>query len=354
MKDEILQAQQDLAAKEAARAETEQKLSAIAPVAVPLSGLILASLILIALLRSRLKKSAVERVMNDSFFIPKQTMSMPALIRFTSSSLLPAPMMAAGLLDLARQHFVVKKGDSFKMARLPLAAHKHEKLLADFLFRQIGKNGRFHFEDLAAYMNNPKNHGAFHTRQTRWMDAVKKELDEYHLYEQNKTLRWAAALLCLLLFPFLFLFPLYGLLSWFAAALAIFFAALGYAVFYRPRTFEGLKLLMEWKAMKPHFIQLSVDEWQELKGDDQMRAYIYGVGMNDQPIMKKNDQLVKSFEFPPIHYASGHGYSGDIVTLSYLGPMAFSSFHSAHQTAQSSQTGSSTSVGGGGGGSGAF
>jgi uncharacterized membrane protein YgcG len=208
-------------------------------------------------------------------------------------------------------------------------------------------------------MHNPKNHGAFHTSQTRWMDAVKKELDEHHLYEQNKALRWAAGVLSLLLLPFLFLFPLYGLISWFAAALAIFFAALGYAAFYRPRTFEGLQLLMEWKGMKPQFTQLSVDEWQELKSDDQMRAYIYGVGTNDKSIMKKNDQLVRSFELPPVHYASGHGYSGDIVTLSYLGPMASSSFRSAHQTSQSSQISSSTGsggggVGGGGGGSGAF
>ncbi|WP_053360659.1 DUF2207 domain-containing protein [Bacillus sp. FJAT-27251] len=362
MKSEILQAEQELAAQEAARAETARKLSAIASVAVPLSVLILAFIILLALLRWKLKKAAAEREVNDSFFIPKQTMSIPAVIQFTSSSVLPAHLMAAGLLDLVRQGFVVKKGESFKLGVLPPTLHQHEKLLSDLLFRQVGKNGSFQFEDLASYMSDSRNHSTFYISQAGWMNAIKKEISEHRLYEENKALRWTAGLMSLLLLPFLFLFPLYSLFSWFAVALVVFLASLGFAIFYRTKTFEGLKMQMEWKGMKPQFTQLSVGEWQELKSDDQMRAYIYGVGTNDKGIMEKNDQLVKSFELPPIRYAGRYGSTEDIVTLSYIGPMAFSSFHSAQQTALSSQTSGTTGyaggggggVGGGGGGSGAF
>lgn len=38
----------------------------------------------------------------------------------------------------------------------------------------------------------------------------------------------------------------------------------------------------EWQRMKEQLPQISMKTWENLSDDEQMRSYIYGVGINDK------------------------------------------------------------------------
>jgi uncharacterized membrane protein len=104
---------------------------------------------------------------------------------------------------------------------------------------------------------------------------------------------------------------------------------------------------------------LSQSEWEDLTTDEQMRTYIYGIGINDKNLIEKNKELIQSFKQP----YNNHDYDGNssamsLHTMLLIGPMASSNFQTALTTTEPPTTSSSSSsgggTGGGGGGSGAF
>lgn len=88
--------------------------------------------------------------------------------------------------------------------------------------------------------------------------------------------------------------------------------------------------------------------------DEQMRAFIYAIGINDKAMLKKNENLAST------NADSGFGYtSSDIVMLMIIASTLTNSFNQAEETVSAgtgtgSVPGGGTGVGGGGGGSGAF
>ena len=144
------------------------------------------------LIKSRVKKAAVQRETSNTFFIPKQIMSLPATILYTSGAYLPAERMAAGLVDLVRKGYIKKTEENhFKMVNHLENPLKHEKILLDFLFKEVGSNGEFSFDDLSKYTKRVTNHAKYQTNQFNWGHAIQEEIKENELYEKSLGYRWA-------------------------------------------------------------------------------------------------------------------------------------------------------------------
>lgn len=354
MKEDILKAEQELIEQAAADAKTRETLSTISTIGLPVFAIIFLLLVLRDWMSARSRRNDLMRVGTQFHSVPKLIMSMPATIFFTNNHYLQPQAMAAGLLDLVRQGYVTKlEDDKFQRVRSksPL---KHENVLMEWLFDKIGSQHTFSFDDLTSYTKNKKNHTPFHLFQSQWRDAIKQEVDSYSLYENKRTYRLLIGFSSVLLLPFLFLFPIYDLLGSFFAALLLFFTVILYACVYRPKTWEGAQIAYEWKQFKARFKETPQAEWEKWSDDERMRAYIYGLGISNKEVNRKNDELIEALT-PPSYD------DGDTVvfySIIYIGPDTSSSFRSAYQSTSSSSSGGSSSdgggTGGGGGGSGAF
>ncbi|MDR7080703.1 putative membrane protein [Neobacillus niacini] len=354
MKEEILKAQQELIDQAEADEATRDTLSTISTIGIPAFIIILLLLMGRDWLTSRAKTNDFLREGTKFHNVPKQIMSLPATIFFTNNGYLPPQAMAAGLLDLVRQGYVKKASiDSFQLinAKSPL---KHETVLMKWLFDKIGSKNTFSFDDLTAFSKNKLNHDRYRLFQAEWLQAVKQEVVDRSLYENKKVYRLLVGFSSVLLLPFLFLFPIYDLLGTFFAALLLFFTVVIYAIVYRPKNWEGAKIAYEWKQFKTRFKETTQDEWEIWSEDDQMRAYIYGLGISSKEIDRKYDALIEALTSDNDYYDDTVGF----YAIAFIGPDTSAKFRSANDSASSSTSGGSSSSGGGtsggGGGSGAF
>ncbi|MEQ2527423.1 DUF2207 domain-containing protein [Bacillaceae bacterium CLA-AA-H227] len=356
MKDSILQDRQELYEKAAARAEMKETLDGVSFVVVMVFTGILLLFGIVAYMRAKARELEVERRSGQSSLIPKEELSIPATLYFVKG-LLPADAIAAALLDLVRKGYVKKlEDDRFRFVSSARAL-EHEQMLLEFLFDEIGSGGEFSFSDLKAYTKRKSNHEKYHTKMTQWQQAVQQEVKERSLFEKNGKLRWLFAIFGILLFGFGIYVLVYELFGWFFACFGLFVAYIILALVYRPKTTEGLQIMTGWRLMKERLESLSTKEWEDLSTDEQMRGYIFGIGMNDKKVIARNKELIQSFQRP-----AHHNQDDWIVfnSLFLIGPLASSHFQSADRTIQStvnttsSTTGGGGGVGGGGGGSGAF
>ncbi|WP_019153727.1 DUF2207 domain-containing protein [Robertmurraya massiliosenegalensis] len=358
IKDDIAQARTELYEKAAARAATQERLNNISFFVVIGSLIFLLLFSFVAGMRARGKKIDVERKIHQAFFIPKQTLSIPAMIYFTKGHI-PTEAISAALLDLVRKGYVTKTGDMFRLVNT-YTPIKHEEILIHFLFHDIGSNGEFRFEDLQKYSKNKLNHGKYQTKMQEWQKAVQNEVKEQELYEKSGKIRSFLGTIGILQLVFGFVTLGFELFGWFFALLVLFIVYLILALMYRPKTWNGLMMTHEWRRMKEQLPKVSMKEWESLTSDEQMRSYIYGVGMNDKKIIEANEEFIQSFRTPVQQNNVWDPSTANLHTLMLIGPMASSSFHSAYKntTADSSSGSSSISTGGGagggGGGSGAF
>ncbi|TKC17111.1 DUF2207 domain-containing protein [Robertmurraya kyonggiensis] len=356
MKDSILQDRQDLYEKAAARAEMRETLDSVSFVVVIVFTGILLLFGIVAYMRARARELEVERRSEQSSLIPKEELSMPATLYFIKG-LLPADAIAAALLDLVRKGYVKKLEDDRFQFVSSAGALEHEQMLMKFLFDEIGSRGEFSFADLKAYTKRKSNHEKYHTKMTQWQQAVQQEVKEKNLFEKNGKLRWLFATFSIFLFGFGIYVLVYELFGWFFACFGLFVAYLILALVYRPKTTEGIQIKTGWRLMKERLGRLSTKEWEDLSTDEQMRGYIFGIGMNDKNVIARNKELIQSFQ-RPAHHNQDDWFVFNSLFL--IGPLASSHFQSADRTTQStvnttsSTTGGGGGVGGGGGGSGAF
>ncbi|MBD8071157.1 DUF2207 domain-containing protein [Bacillus sp. PS06] len=362
MKSEILETKQNLIDAAVARAQAQEQLRQYGGLGILLFALILFVLILRTSLQARRTRRNVEQSYeNHSFFVPKQVMSLSATISYTNGRILPSEAMAAALLDLVRKGIVKKTGNNgFRLANRQTDLLEHEQILIELLFDKIGSNGEFNFEELNTFTKNKNNHQTFQTYKMKWAQAVGAEVRQHDLYEDKKKYRTIIGLSSLLLIPMLIIFPVYGLPAQLFFTILLFITVLIYAFAYHPKTTAGHQLSYEWRIFKTYFKDLAEEDWKSLTEDERMRAYLYGLGVNQKQLTERNEVLVESFK-PSIGSTPAAGMYGpvDISTIAFFGPIASSTFHSVDQTTQSttnssSSTGGGGGVGGGGGGSGAF
>lgn len=358
MKGEIMKAEQMLLEAAAARAETRETLAKIAIVVVPLFAILFFIIVLRIILNRKMKKREIEQALHKITLIPEERISLPGTILFTAGmSLHPAEAMSAALLDLVRKGLIQKGADGdFLLVDGIQPQHKHERLLLQFLFNEIGTGTEFSFDDLKAYTTKTANHEKFQTNMMKWQQALREELKENKLFNKNGKLRVFLLIAGLLLIPFNILFVSYELFGWFAAALVLTLAYFALAATFITKSEEGLKISQEWGLMGKRLQQLSLDNWKQLSEQDQIRAYIYGLGTNNKSIVEKNKEFIQLFNRP---LSTGDMNAVNLNSLILIGPLISSNFHTAHDSTQSTTSSSSSSstgggVGGGGGGSGAF
>lgn len=354
MKEEIVNDKNELLAKAQERADAKETLSNVAQILIPAFIVMFLFFIIRNWREARAKLAALGREMTNAGSLPKQDLSLPATISFTNHNYLPTQAKAAALLDLVRKGLVRQVSDEKFQLVNETGALPHESILIDWLFKKIGRNGEFSFSDLAAFSDNKNNYDKYSSFLMKWGEAVRKEVKDRTLYEDKSKLKLFLGLSSIVLVPFLFLFPIYDLLGWFLLALFLFIGILVYVFTYRPKNLEGLRIHQEWKQFKESYQSLSPEEWKKWPEDDQMRAYIYGLGLGDKKMIKQNKRLIEAFSSP---YHSNNGfYPYSIYSFGHVGPNATTIFETADSSIGSSSSSSSSGggTGGGGGGSGAF
>ncbi|MDQ0974915.1 putative membrane protein [Neobacillus niacini] len=111
MKEEILNAKQELIDHAETDAKTKETLSTISTIGLPSFTIILLLLMMRDWLAARSIRNDFMREGISSLSVPKQIMSLPATIYFTNNNYLQPRAMGAALLDLVRQGYVTKTAD---------------------------------------------------------------------------------------------------------------------------------------------------------------------------------------------------------------------------------------------------
>ncbi|WP_026906793.1 DUF2207 domain-containing protein [Paucisalibacillus globulus] len=304
-------------------------------------------------------KSENERQFVDAFFVPKTGLSMPATIQYMNNGVLDTRALTAALLDLVRNGYVKEKDDEKFIVVNRQTDHMHEQMLIAWLFDMVGKNGTFRLSDLETYTKNQSNHESYRNNFMQWQQSVKQEVEAKGLYEKRNNRRIAVGFSSLIMLPFTILFGVYELYGWMIAAFILAISVIVIAISDKRKTAEGAYIKEQWERFEMKFADLTPTEWSEWLDDDQKRAFIYGLGRNNQAIQKKNKSLL---EHAPQYEQLNHDSGANMLLFLMIASSAHMHFDQAEVAAAPDISTTSSSgtprvgggIGGGGGGSGAF
>ncbi|GAA0490237.1 DUF2207 domain-containing protein [Salinibacillus aidingensis] len=349
VREDILAEQQRLKDERAAFQDRQEKISDFAPYILGAFAILFLVLIWSAWRSHQVKKIEAERMYPEHTLVPKEVMSTPATILYMQSMPQNAYLVTAALLDLVRKKYVKQEDQNTFTVQQRNTEHSHEAFLISWLFDKIGKNGTFHTEDLEAYTNEKSNHKIFHEDMQTWSGMVANEMEGHNLKEKKTKQKWATGLVALLMIPFAIISGIHQLFVWMFAAITLFISLEAFALFYSPKTVKGIAIQNKWKAFQRNYPDTDVSKVKKWKDNDQLRAIIYAIGLNDKKMNKKSEQMINHL---PAAQDSSHNISGLLV----LSASVQQSFSQAEQTvsATTGSAGTGAGAGGGGGGSGAF
>ncbi|RIW28666.1 DUF2207 domain-containing protein [Bacillus salacetis] len=336
--------------------DRKDTLSKLAPFVIVIFAVYLTALLVSAWRRKRATLWEVQRQAGHHSHLPEKQMSLPATILHMKHMAADGNLLSAALLDLVRKGFVARKNENEFVVSEHTTDHPHEKVLIQWLFYKVGKDGVFTVDALDEYVEDKENQQSYHEKFTQWVEAVKTEIKQHSLVDKKAGLRWTVAISGLLLIPFTILFGVHDLLMWMFFSLLLAISLLLFALIYQPRTVEGARLKYQWNNFSSNYHSIDSERWSEWMSDDQMQAFIYAIGMNDKNMLDKNEKLAGK-------KSPGHDSfttsSSDLVMLMIISGTITNRFNSADQTVSAGTGGSSipgggSGVGGGGGGSGAF
>ncbi|HLS20590.1 MAG TPA: DUF2207 domain-containing protein [Bacillota bacterium] len=350
MREPLIAEQKKQIEEREAFAKRQANAKKIAPYIIALFGSYFIILIIYAWRKNGRLMTEIERRYTSSFFVPEEKLSLPATILYMRS-LLTGDSLTAALFDLVRKGFVTQEDESTFVVQNKEVDHFHEKHLIDWLFYTIGTDGRFQPGDLQAYIDAEINQEQYQNDYHTWQQAVRDELADHNLYENNMKQRVIIGLSSILLIPFIVYFALYE--QWHFAAMTgcLFISLLIFAIIYHPRTLLGRKIKRDWDSFQKKYATIEHKDWELLRGDEQRRAFIYSLGINNKQMTAKSETLLQDANmqvFPGV----------DISTLLILSAFMNSQFN--HANSVSAHSGDATTistgtgVGGSGGGSGAF
>ncbi|MBS4179766.1 DUF2207 domain-containing protein [Lederbergia citrea] len=349
IKNTIIEEKQKLAEQKRKYAENKETMSSVGKIVIPIVSAIFTMFIAIAAISSRRNGEAANiEITKERLVLPKLKMSMPATIFHTKS--FSTNMVAAALLDLVRKKYVKQLSDNEFLLVNRNVENRHETVLLDWLFYEVGKEGTFHSEDLNLYVNEKKNHWRYEKTMAEWRQALKEEIAAFGIFENKAPVRWLFGIVSFMLIPLTVLFILYDLYLWMFMTTLLFMTGMGMTLFYKPLSWDGLIIKKEWQQFWLRFDDIKETEFNKWSEEDQEIALIYGLGTKKK-IVSIDDNFSRQTDHSFLTYY--------MVT----GPMLTSTFISADKeikraAAADSSTGSGSSsgggVGGGGGGSGAF
>lgn len=314
------------------------------PVIVIAGALLLAGLFLAWFRAFRRKREFRDE--RYEFFVPKETMSMPALLYFTNSSILSPTAMSAGIMELMRKGTIRQLSEDHFELISRKTDHQHEDVLINLLFDRIGDGQEFTLEQVEAYTKNEDNHEAYNESVAAWNKYISDEVKAKDFREKHPVLRWTAGAMSILFIGLAIYTGIYELFPWMAASIVLAMAAFGFAISYLPVTREGLEVRYNWRQLKAAMKELPADQWDKLTKDEKQRAYAYLLGSDSKTAERRANVFTAadtrtdgtSFVLNPLFMTAIFVSAGTTTTASASGGVP----------------GSGAGIGGGGGGSGAF
>lgn len=296
------------------------------------------------------RKKAKEEVKQSELHVPKEIVSIPAVVHFTEEKT-RGSNEAAALFDLIRKGIVKHHSESrFKLIDEKNIEYSHEKELVKFLFREIGNGSEFELEDLETYIAKEENHKNYRVFKAKWGKGLERELRNQKVESRRMGIRLSIWIGSLVILAISLMYSSYELYTYFTINLILSIIVFFFALFYRPMTSAGYRLIEEWAHFRHVFRELKQEEWEALPFDDQLRAYTYGIGVGDKKI-EQGAYFTSAINQAALTYEHLNKYP----TMEEL-MLAF--HHASAKVSENRDGGSSSSsgggVGGGGGGSGAF
>ncbi|MBS4221134.1 DUF2207 domain-containing protein [Bacillus sp. FJAT-49711] len=357
IKESLLHQKEALEVKAAKFKEGQKKASSFGMIALPVMLALFSGLLLMEYIRSkRLNALVHQKVQKEQLLVPQQKMSIPATIMHTGA--LTSESVTAALLDLVRKGNVDQVADDeFRLVNRNVE-HHHEEIVIEWLFDDMGKDGRFCTEHLNEYIDKEKNLPKYYQRFESWRKAVKKEIDNFGISENKRVVKGIFASLAFLVLPIMIIFMNYDFYFWMIITVILFIFGVSMAIFYRPLSFECRMIKREWNDFLIRLNDIKSSEWQKVSRDTRMRAIIYESGMSSKSRIESQSNL------QPWQSEIGGADQSLLMYCLFTGPILTSGFNSADekyrklQAASNSDssvsTGSGGGIGGGGGGSGAF
>lgn len=349
MRGKILAEKKEQEDKQAAFEHRKNVLNNLAPYVIASFSLYFLALLVYAWRRKRITRMEVERKFPAPYFIPDNEMSLPATISYLGSGN-GVELLSASLLDLVRKRYIKQVDDRTFTVRNRRTEYEHEALLIRWLFDEMGANGTFHLDDIVKYTEDEANQEKYSESYVDWKLAVQDEVDEHGLLEDNIKTRVLVGVSAGLLVPFLILFAMHDLFLWMTFVIVLGISIASFALMYRPRTLQGAKIHKEWSLFMEKFPTMKVEQWNEQMDDNQKRAYIFAVGMNDKQMKEKTERMFHE------GIVGEFLVSRELLLYTSVPSNANHYFYHANSTVIDSSTGGTTGsgTGGGGGGSGAF
>lgn len=349
MRDVIETEKQELVDQHKVFEENKNRLSSFAPYLIGLLFVLFASMLFYIWQKRQAIIKEVNRKFTTPYFVPEEVMSLPATITYMNHHLINPETLSAALMDLVRKGYVEEQAENtFKVINRK-TDHAHEAMLINWLFDEVGKEGIFKVDDLKTYTALKKNQDTYQKSYSTWQKSVQEEISQSGLLSKNKKARFMFGLIGLLIIPLIIYLAIYELFMYMTLAIILAIGFLLFALFYKTRTVLGTKVKRDWQSFQDKYPEMAESEWQKLETDDQKRAFIYGIGIKDKKIDKKNKRLMESF--------STENYMTSPANMLFLAAIVSSNFTQAESTSAASSStgpGAGTGVGGGGGGSGAF
>jgi uncharacterized membrane protein len=360
---DLLTEQEERANEAATYAAQQQIVKHTALIALPIIGVIYFIVILYVIKGNHHRKQAVT-YLQDNNEIPETDMTMPETIVYYNRYAVTAEVLTASLLDLVRLKKVEQlEGDTFRLIdRTDL--EEHEKILASWLFDDIGDGEIFKLADLNAYYTVEDNGIHFEKKQTSWTQAIVNKLNEKKLTVKMGKLRSLLAVSSLLPIGLAIVCIVYKLVVPSISAVMISLFILGFTILYTPKTEKGWYVHLAWDRFYHHLSQMNTQDWKKWPQEKQMKAFVFGLGVHNHSVEKIAKEIQSHLD--TVNQLSLNGPSSEIsngvVTFMLMGMAINKDFKrtvSANESAVldsngNSSIGGGTGVGGGGGGSGAF
>ncbi|QDY45819.1 DUF2207 domain-containing protein [Planococcus glaciei] len=240
VRDDIAKDRENLENEAAAFAKNQQTARNVGIPAIAIGGVLLLMGTLALWFRAYKRKRQIRNYPYE-FFVPKESMSIPALLYFTNSVFLSPNTISAAILELMRKGNIRQLAeDHFKLVHRK-TDHDHEAVLIELLFDQIGDGREFKLSGVEQFTKNEDNHAAYNEAIAKWNKGVAQEVKAKGFYEKHTMLRWTAGILSAAFIGLAIYSGIYELFPWMAAAIMLAMAAFGIAISYAPITFEGMK-----------------------------------------------------------------------------------------------------------------
>lgn len=344
VRDDLAKDRKELENEAAAFAQKQQTARNVGSPALVITGALLLGGILFAWMRAFKRKRQIRNYPYE-FFVPKESMSIPALLAFTNSALLSPNAISASILELIRKGNVRQLSEDHFGLIDRKTDHEHEDSLIGLLFDCIGDGQEFTLRQVEEFTKNELNHPAYNEAIAEWNKGISNEVKAKGFYEKHPAMRWSAGILSGLFIGLAIYTGIYQLFPAMFFSIVLALLALGFAIGYSPVTFEGLEIRHNWRKLKAAMLNLPEEHWDRLSADDKQRAYAYLLG-SDLKTAERKAQVFTS--------ANTAADGSSFVTNPIFMTAIFVSASTTTASASGGVAGSGAGVGGGGGGSGAF